>query len=72
MDGYDSSHLLGITLDNVAIDGISASNVTAEYASVTLGSGSVSFKPTGTSVTVTNDVSGTTTVNPCTNKWVSF
>jgi polygalacturonase len=72
LDGYDSSHLLGITLDNVAIDGISASNVTAEYASVTLGSGSVSFKPTGTSVTVTNDVSGTTTVNPCTNKWVTF
>jgi polygalacturonase len=72
LDGYDSSHLLGITLDNVAIDGISSSNVSSSYASVTLGPRAVSFKPSGTDVTVTNDVSGSTTVNPCTNKWVTF
>jgi polygalacturonase len=72
LDGYDSAHLLGITLDNVAVDGISSSNVTSEFANVTLGPGSVSFKPTGTDVTVTSSVSGTTTPNPCTNKWVSF
>jgi polygalacturonase len=72
LDGYDSSHLLGITLDNVAIDGMSSSNVSSSYASVTLGPGAVSFKPAGTDVTVTDDASGSTTVNPCTNKWVTF
>jgi polygalacturonase len=72
LDGYDSAHLLGITLDNVAVDGISSSSVASEYANVTLGPGSVTFNPTGTDVTVTSDLSGTTTVNPCTNKWVTF
>jgi polygalacturonase len=72
LDGYDSSHLLGVTLDNVAVDGISSSNVTASYANITLGPGAVSFKPSGTSVTVTDKQSGTTTVNPCTGKWMTF
>ena len=72
LDGYDASHLLGITLDNVAIDGISSSNVSAEYANVSLGPGAVSFKPSGTSVSVTDDQSGSTTANPCTGKWVTF
>jgi polygalacturonase len=72
LDGYDTSHMLGITLDNVAVDGISASNVSAEYANVTVGPGSVSFSPSGTDVALVNDVSGTTQANPCTDKWVTF
>jgi polygalacturonase len=72
LDGYDSSHMLGITLDNVVVDGISASNVVASYANVTLGPGSVNFKPSGTSVNVTDQQSGTTQPNACTGKWVTF
>jgi polygalacturonase len=72
LDGYDAAHLNSVTLDNVVIDGLSASNVTASYTNVTLGPGNVNFTPSGTSVTVTDTKSGTSTPNPCTNKWVTF
>jgi hypothetical protein len=72
LDGYDASHVNGVTLDNVVIDGISPSNVTASYTSVTLGPGSVNFTPSGTGVNLTNGVAGSSTPNPCTNKWVTF
>ena len=72
LDGYDSSHLNSVTLDNVIVDGVSSSNVSASYTKVTLGPGNVNFMPSGTGVTVTNNISGTSTPNPCTGKWVTF
>jgi polygalacturonase len=72
LDGFDSSHLNSVTLDNVFVDGVSSSNVTASYTNVTLGPGNVNFTPSGTGVTVTNNMSGSSTPNPCTNKWVTF
>jgi hypothetical protein len=72
IEGYDASRLTTLTLDNVVIDGITAADVTAEYANVTLGPGAVSFTPSGTGVTVTNDVAGTSTPNACAGKWVTF
>ena len=72
LDGYDSSHMNSITLDNVVIDGISSANVAASYTNVTLGPGNVNFVPSGTNVNVTNGISGPSTPNPCTNKWVTF
>ncbi|MFL5303596.1 MAG: glycoside hydrolase family 28 protein [Polyangia bacterium] len=72
LDGYDSSHLNSVTLDNVIVDGVSPSNVSASYTKVTLGPGNVNFMPSGTGVTVTNNISGTSTPNPCTGKWVTF
>ena len=72
LDGYDSSHIGSITLDNVIVDGISSANVTASYTNVTLGPGNVNFLPSGTNVNVTNSIAGPSTPNPCTNKWVTF
>jgi len=72
LDGYDATHLNSVTFDNVIIDGISAGNVTASYTNVTLGPGNVNFTPSGTSVTVTDSKSGTSTPNPCTDKWGTF
>lgn len=72
LDGYDSSHMNSITLDNVVIDGISSGSVTASYTNVTLGPGNVNFTPSGTNVNVTSGISGSSTPNPCTNKWVTF
>jgi hypothetical protein len=46
--------------------------VTASYTKVTLGPGNVNFTPSGTGVTVTNSISGSSTPNACTNKWVTF
>ncbi len=70
--GYDATHALGITLDNVVVDDITSDNVSATYANVTLGPGMVNFTPSGTSVTVSNKVSGSSTANTCANKWVTF
>jgi polygalacturonase len=70
--GYDATHMLGLTLDNVVVDDIAPANITASYADITLGPGAVNFTPSGSNVTVTNSVSGTSTPNDCTNKWVTF
>ena len=70
--GYDATHLLGLTLDNVVIDDIAAANISASYADITLGPGSVNFTPSGASVTVSNEVAGASTPNACTTKWVTF
>ncbi len=72
LDGYDAAHQNSVTLDNVVVDGITAAKVQAAYTTVTLGPGAVNFTPTGTGVTVKNDVTGSSTPNPCTNKWVTF
>ena len=72
LDGYNGSHLNSVFLDNVVIDGISAANVDASYTSVTLGPGNVNFTPSGTGVTVTKNITGASTPNPCTGKWVTF
>jgi polygalacturonase len=72
LDGYSASYINSVTLDNVVIDGISASNVAASYTNVTLGPGNVNFTPSGTGVTVANNISGSSTPNPCTNKWTTF
>ena len=69
LDGYDAAHASTVTLDNVVIDGLAPANVTASYTAVTLGPGSVSFTPSGTGVTVSNQVTGTSTPDPCTDKW---
>jgi polygalacturonase len=71
IDGFDSSHITGVTLDNVVIDG-SKNPVSAVDANITLGPGAVNFTPSGTGVTVTNNQSGTSTPNPCTNKFITF
>jgi polygalacturonase len=72
LDAYDASYINSITLDNVIIDGISPSNVTASYTNVTLGPGNVNFMPSGAGVSVANNISGSSQPNPCTGKWVSF
>jgi polygalacturonase len=72
LDGYDAAHMNSVTLDNVVVDGIASSGVSAQYTNVALGPGAVNFTPSGTSVNVTNNVTGSSTPNPCTNKWVQF
>jgi len=71
LDGYDASHINSVTLDNVIIDPTPL-KLSASYTNVTLGPGNVSFTPSGTGVVVTNKTTGSSTPNPCTNKWVTF
>jgi len=54
LEGYNATVPTGITLNNVQVDGIKSSDVTAQYANVTLGPDPVNFASmlTGTGVTV--------------------
>src|SRR5579871_1968175 len=70
--GYDAAHMLGLTLDNVVVDDITSANISSSYANITLGPGAVNFTPSGTSVNVTDQTTGTSTPNDCANKWVTF
>jgi polygalacturonase len=72
LDGYSADYLNSVTLDNVIVDGIAASGVSASYTNVTLGPGKVNFMPSGTQVTVTDKISGTSTPNACDGKWLTF
>ncbi|HXX66555.1 MAG TPA: glycosyl hydrolase family 28 protein [Polyangiaceae bacterium] len=72
IDGYDSAHITGLTLDNVVVDGITAANVSATNANITLGPGNVNFTPSGTNVTVTDDIMGTSQPNQCSGKFVTL
>jgi polygalacturonase len=71
--GYDAMHMLGVGFDNVVIEGLTAGNINASNANIALGPGDVSFTPTGTNVLVSNGVvAGSSTPNPCDNRWVTF
>jgi polygalacturonase len=72
LQGFDAAHPLGITLDNVIVDGIPPARVSAAFADVIRGPGNVNFMPSGGSVTVTDSFSGTAQPNPCTGKWTTF
>ncbi len=60
LDGYNSSHLLGLTLENVSLD---ATSTSAEYASI--GSYNSNVTASGTDVTVT-PISGSGSGPACT------
>jgi polygalacturonase len=70
LQGYDATHHLGLTLDNVVFDDMPTPN--ASEADITLGPGPVSFTPSGTDVTVTTlSDDGAMPLN-CDNAWVTF
>ncbi len=74
LNGYDATHLSTVTLDGVVVDGIAAANVKAQYATVTLGPGSVNVplsSASGTGVTVTDQRSAVTAPNACAGKFVA-
>jgi polygalacturonase len=72
LTGYDATHKLGISLDNVIFDSVGTAMFTTSDANVTLGPGPVNFKLTGTDVTVTDNTSNTATPRDCSNAWTTF
>jgi hypothetical protein len=59
-----------MTMDNVVFDG--TPTITASQAAFTLGPKPVNLTPSGTGVTVTNNVTETAAPRDCTNAWVAF
>lgn len=71
LEGYDSTHRLGIQFDNVVLDKPEATKVTAGHAEITLGPGPANFRPSGDDVTVSGEP-GRGTPNACTGKFAPF
>jgi polygalacturonase len=53
LDGFDETHRLEMTLDNVILGSTAATPVVAHHARITLGPGTVNFAPSGEDVVVT-------------------
>jgi polygalacturonase len=70
LQGYDAARPLTMTMDNVVFDG--TPTITASQAAFTLGPKPVTLTPSGTGVTVTNNVTETAAPRDCTNAWVAF
>jgi polygalacturonase len=66
LQGYDAAHRLGMTFDNVRLDG--PAKISAEHAGLSLGPGPVNFRPSGDDVTVTG-VPGKGAPNACNDKF---
>jgi hypothetical protein len=67
MEGWNETLPAGpITLDNVTIDNIGPSAVTAEYANVVLGPGRVNFWPSGYKVAIADQMTGESVPRACT------
>ncbi|MDQ2898600.1 MAG: glycoside hydrolase family 28 protein, partial [Acidobacteriota bacterium] len=75
LQGYDEKHRLKMTFDNVHLDALSASKISATHADLTLGPGPVNFRPSGEDVHLHADTGGspeTAEPNACEGKFVPF
>jgi polygalacturonase len=71
LDGYDSTHKLRMTLDDVTFADLDKIKVTSEYADLVLSNGSTDFHPTGQDVHVVTK-SGKGAPNSCQEKFVPY
>jgi polygalacturonase len=70
LSGYDAGHPLTLTMDNVVFD--ATPTINASNAAITLGPNPVNILPSGTGVTVTDQVTGAAAPRDCSNVWVPF
>ena len=70
LSGYDSSHPLTLTMDNVVFD--APPTINASNAVITLGPNPVNIAPTGAGVTVTDNVTAAAPPRDCSSAWVPF
>ena len=70
ISGYDASHPLTLAMDNVVFD--TAPTINASQATITLGPNPVNILPTGTGVTVADNVTGAAAPRDCSSAWVPF
>jgi hypothetical protein len=70
LSGYDAGHPLTLAMDNVVFD--TPPTINASSAMITLGPNPVSILPTGTGVTVTDNVTAAAAPRDCSSAWVPF
>ena len=70
LSGYDASRPLTLSMDNVVFD--ASPTINASNAAITLGPGPVNILPSGTGVTVIDNVTAAAAPRDCSNAWVPF
>ena len=70
ISGYDASHPLTLAMDNVVFD--TSPTINASNAAITLGPNPVNILPTGTGVTVTDNVTGAAVPRDCSGAWTTL
>jgi len=70
--GLDAEHKLGVTFDNVTVDGLRPGDVHAENAEVRIGPRRGNFVPGGNGVSVTDAGASTTAPLSCEGRFVPF
>ena len=69
LDGFDETHRLGMTFDDVTLDPAAAFEIDAGHAELTFGPGPVNFEPTGDGVYIQGEPTGSST-HSCADKFV--
>jgi polygalacturonase len=69
LDGFDATHRLGITFDNVTLADPASTKISGSHALVTLGPGPVNFRPAGDDLQIAG-APGKGTPNACEGKFV--
>jgi polygalacturonase len=69
LDGFDATHRLGITFDNVTLDDPADAKISGGHALVTLGPGPVNFRPAGDDLQIAG-APGKGAPNACEGKFV--
>jgi len=70
ISGYDASHLLTLAMDNVVFD--TPPTINASEATITLGPNPVTILPSGSGVTVIDNVTAAAAPRDCSGAWVPF
>jgi polygalacturonase len=69
LQGYDATHRLGMTFDNLLLDALADTKIVATHADLSLGPGPVNFRPSGDDVTIAG-TPGQGNPNACKDKFV--
>lgn len=69
LDGYDATHRLGITFDNVILASPGSIMISAAHARIMLGPGPVNFRPSGQDVRITGKPGKKQNTDSCTDSF---
>jgi polygalacturonase len=76
LDGFDATHRLGMTFDNVTLDSPESVKLIGSFADLTFGPGPVTFRPQGQGITITSHAgagpAGRGGPNSCDGQFVAF
>jgi len=72
LDGFNQTHRLGMTFDNVTLETPASVQITGSFADLTFGPGPVNFRPKGDGITIKVNAGKGNNPNACDGKFAAF